>query len=139
MTRDEILAEPAGRELDNLVALRVMGYKFPTFEEMKETAEEQWKDQPSCIHFFRGFDAWLEDGEFKWKYNSKSYSTDISAAWEVVEKFDFPEIKVQLRNHEGPSLWKCILADGWATGRTAPEAICKASLIAVMEGQAHDL
>jgi len=62
------------------------------------------------------------------------YSTDISAAWEVAD---------WLRNYWGTFeliaglSWHCWseLKDAkiWGTGNTAPLAICRAALLAVME------
>ena len=63
-------------------------------------------------------------------------STDISAAWEVVEKMSEQWPQYQLTKIEdGWSVMWGFDGYGWpeATGKTAPEAICKAALMAVMD------
>jgi hypothetical protein len=115
MTREEILSMEAGRELDALVAVEVMGWhndhEVPYYDWVQESNE--------VIHISK-----------RW-----SPSSDIGAAWEVVEK---------------------MIANGWwntdigfgsgivvsfddgstthqAKADTAPLAICRAALLAVME------
>lgn len=109
MTREQILAMQPGRELDALVAEKVMG----------------------LTNFY-----WLSGERFygpEYQHNRLSdYSTDISAAWEVVDKIG--SVKVL-----GPTIqgewYSSVLGNRkvgvWA--KTAPEAICKAALIACME------
>jgi hypothetical protein len=106
MTRDEILAMQPGFSLDELVAINVMG---------KENNKTVWGQKP--------FEP----------------SRNISAAWEVQEK---------LQEHGGMVLGSYGSKSGarWfavqttvgskeinVTCHTAPEAICKAALLAVME------
>lgn len=120
----------AGRELDALVAEKVMG----------------------CIISFKGWrygrcgcddtkgpsHMWTPDHEtYEWP---APYSTDIAAAWEVVEKmgnwhgFDFAIWKKEVG--EWRAGW---FEDGWeglegradATAESAPHAICLAALKAV--------
>jgi hypothetical protein len=103
MTREDILAMPAGRELDALVAEKVMGYKYTS-----------------------DFDRLFKP------------STDISAAWEVVEKFNTYRMQ-KLRDNDhrlvDGKVHQCFLGKNGncAYGHTAPEAICKAALLAVLE------
>ncbi len=91
-----------GRELDALIAENVMGLKH------------------SCL-----------DGNHT-LCGVKSYSTDISAAWEVVEKLVVGR-EVGLDRWPGSKLWLIIVREGnllkarlWA--ETAPLAICRAAL-----------
>lgn len=127
MTRDDILSMSAGKELDELVAEKVMGWK---------RTGQCWKDD-------RGNTRTIELTSF----GSFEPSQDISAAWEVVEKlkdgyqyfytgWDYPtetyfaqfieaiatddEVGVELREINSIS-------------ETAPLAICRAALLAVME------
>lgn len=118
MTKEEILAMEVGPELDLEVALKVIGI-IP--------------------------------------YKAESYSTDILAAWQVVEKDGAWDIKKRFRPHpDDPALSGgrptyqaiCFLSDyneyedeliNKRTGRspwcwTLPEAICKAALLAKLEG-----
>jgi hypothetical protein len=105
LTRDEILAMEPGRELDALVAEKVMG--------------------------------WTKVGENAWEApNIKGYpllprySTDIATAWEVVEKIAQKWHDFNIGRHHGK--WSI----GWnykgsvVDLKTAPEAICKAALLA---------
>jgi hypothetical protein len=112
MKREDILAMPAGRELDVLVAEKVMGWEvrgryFMTPEGIR-THEET-------------------------SYTGFSPSISISAAWEVVEKFYYSDI----RKVNGVK-WAAWVGRGNgqshnATADTAPEAMCKAALLTVLE------
>lgn len=63
-------------------------------------------------------------------------STDVSAAWEVVEKmFETysKEITVEFGWKENPIYaWHCHMGLVDATAETAPLAVCRAALLAVM-------
>lgn len=86
LTREEILNETDSQKINVWVSQYVFGRKYPTVEEMKKEAERVWNEQPNCRYFHMGFEAWEEDGEFKWRYTAKDYSSDISAAWEIIKK-----------------------------------------------------
>jgi len=59
-------------------------------------------------------------------------SEDISAVWEVVEKMgDCLHLKQHGEQGEWEA-WFCGYPNSKAHGETAPEAICKAALLAVM-------
>lgn len=111
MNKEQILKMQVGRELDDLVAEKVMGYEIERFSFTYDGYSEE-----STI--------WLRAES---KYNPVPFSTDISAAWKVVETYP-----------DGVEILKC--PDGYlcfiitdeefkATGDTAQEAICKASLL----------
>jgi hypothetical protein len=84
-------------------------------------------------------------------WSDYSPSTDISAAWEVVEKLrpthvyemaDFGRNMHTDKPHYAffHSVKHGRMANDYQPrAHTLPEAICKAALLAVMEGQAHDL
>jgi hypothetical protein len=136
MKEEEIMNLVAGNELNVLVATKVMGRTFPTVEEMKEISYKQWEDQPDCIHFFMGFDAWLEDGEFKWKYNAEAYSTDISKAWQVVDKLqsmDFDFSIYSTDDYAEVSFFKMedkkVVKHAEEDGVKVSDAICKCALL----------
>ena len=140
MTREEILAMDPGYEMDVLIATKIMGIKFPAVEEMKTEAYEQWKIQAHCRHFLMGFEAWIENGEFKYRYKTKLYSTMISAAWEVVEKFPLVDLS-RIEFIEGEVTYEAKFWNDFAEGtepyelsaKTAPLAICRCALLAVLE------
>jgi hypothetical protein len=120
VNRDEILERKPGRELDALVAEKVMGLPQP------------------YLSPFNG--EWVIKHEEKWKpiERLQNYSTDISAAWEVVEKFEsyklskLPDGDVRIK-YGGQ--YQCFINanKNCGYGSTAPEAICKAALLAVLE------
>jgi len=118
MTREEVLALAPGRELDALVAEKVMGWEY-------KDAIYSWGEvlRPS---------QWIKPNG--WPVDRVScYSTDISAAWEVVEEMgDCLHLKQHGEQGEWEA-WFCGYPNSKAHGETAPETICKAALLAVME------
>lgn len=96
MTKDEILAMPAGREMDVQILANVFN-------------------------------------KLSYRILPK-YSTDIAAAWLVVEKFPFCSLDFDATN------WRCELSDGDKIfiassdlrNPSAPLAICRAAVMAVM-------
>ena len=137
MTRDEILALKPGRELDALVAEKVMGWRKKTF--------------PGGGG---GYTAWVDENKKAMKLISNftmietcyrcDYfrpSTDIAAAWEVVEKMlERGGCEIGCYGSKSGGKWfevNVITMNGEVkvTAHTAPEAICKAALLAVIN---HD-
>lgn len=126
MNREQIMAMKPGRELNYLVAEKVMGWKYHD-------------SMIPCI-----YPPGLLPYQNIYGHEVPNYSTDIGAAWEVVEKFDF--LYLYRWNNQpckfecDPGEWECKLSekgtDGFlGIGKTAPEAICKASLLAVLGGE----
>ncbi|MCI3922455.1 hypothetical protein MO973_19670 [Paenibacillus sp. TRM 82003] len=119
MTRDEVLAMEPGRELDALVARKVMGWM------------QAWSPSGKC-------EAWFEqqdDGSMRGIHDlGWNPSKSISATWEVAEKFETIDVK---RFVTDKGLWFCGITENnkWyrSFAPTAPEAICKAALLAVMD------
>ena len=107
-----------GRELDALVAEKIFGAKLirSAFHENNEVISCDFPDR----RLGQGFD------------QLPKFSTDIAAAWEVMEKFESVN-RVERRYY--PTHWWCELgADIYsfeAIGDTAPHAICLAALKAV--------
>lgn len=134
LTREIVLAEPPGKRLDSWIAEKVMGWRKKTF--------------PGGGG---GFTAWVnEDGKVMRLISNSTMSetcyrcdyfrpsTDIAAAWEVVEKMSEQWPQYQLAKIEdGWSVMWGFDGYGWpeATGKTAPEAICKAALLALEGGE----
>jgi len=111
----------AGRELDALVAEKVMKCK---------TATKEWN---GVLHPFCCCDG--SDHEQRCTYVPGMlayYSTDIAAAWEVVERFDnFSLSRAWSMNGQKVGV-ACWLAGGFVDlAATAPLAICRAALKAV--------
>lgn len=105
-----------GRDLDALVAEKVMGWKYyPASAGTMQPINPPYWINPDR----QSLDA-IED----WP---PSYSTDIDAAWEVVEKL----AGTFRLEYEKYSDWDCELGLGSAHAKTAPLAICLAALKAV--------
>ena len=121
MTRDEILAMKPGRELDARVAEKVMGWKTNWLK------TDWWEEINPNTHHHKGL---VKD--FK-------PSTDISAAWEVVEKmFERGGCEIGCYGSKSGGKWFEVIVitmngEVKVTAHTAHEAICKAALLAVME------
>jgi hypothetical protein len=110
------------RELDALVAERVMGWRFIGEFDL-EMNGDRWAKNP--------------DGHENYFSDVPHYSTNIAAAWEVMEKLlaynpfweqhDFIGIYLAPTSPKG---WTCNFGDDTtrAYGDTAPHAICLAAL-----------
>lgn len=138
MTREEILAMVPGPELDAAVAEKKFGYWWADGPEYDCDGPCEWERilvPPTMTK--KQYDNYLfpPRGKIsKTYFVNKRFSTDIAAAWEVVEK-----VKTKLKiftyfdKEDG-------FADGWmvkigcdcVTCDTTPEAICKAALLDVM-------
>lgn len=102
-----------GRKLDALVAEKVMGWALSNKESIKD----------GLIYTDRG-----------WTSAYPSYSTDIAAAWEVVEKFRWaePELSWNDETHSWIVHFQKGMYSGYAnSAETAPHAICLAALKAI--------
>ena len=103
----------AGRELDLLVARKVMGL----------TKDDHAVTCASCAGA----------GE---SYGVMPYSTSIAAAWEVVEKVIYPKMWQLVPGESGSWTVTDMMDDNWCwvvivEAETAPLAICLAALEAV--------
>jgi hypothetical protein len=136
MTRDEIMKMAAGPEMDKAV-VRLMGWKFLLTS--RNGKVEHWED---------GDGDWFGVGESRltrlW-----SPSTDIAAAWEVVEKVRTLGFEWSFDSNGGSGgvfRWRAIVwvddlsPDFKARDAEMPLAICRAALLAVTHEPepAHD-
>ena len=112
MKRDEILNMPAGQEMDALVLERVL----------RKAVLREPGGRP---HFL-----------------TTPYSSDIGSAWEVVEKLKTDGKWLSISTHliGTNNQWCCEYSDNSLQSEvnvtmadTAPLAICRASLLAIME------
>jgi len=111
----------ADRELDALVAEKVMGFEVGIYESYRGITGISYvcKDK-------------YPSGEF----DLPNYSTDIKAAWEVVEKFSDESFEL---DHFCDGVWTCKFrwvddegeSEAEAKAKTAPRAICLAALKAM--------
>ena len=118
MTRDDILNMPAGREMDALIEKLVFCH----------------------APYLDSLDIWRVAVDENMERVLPKYSTDIAAAWEVTEKFWSVKVNKYLDGKE----WRAYVvrlsndnksnSDGGSFADTAPLAICRAALLAVMDG-----
>lgn len=125
----------AGRELDLLVAHRVMGITILTKAQMEAEAKEVWKEQSNCRFFMTWFRAWPEpDGSATCIQQCRQYSTKIEEAWTLRDRLG----RLMELNDYGPYGWRCCFLatqpgqqDVEARANTGELAICLAALLAV--------
>lgn len=116
MTREEILNMPAGREMDVLIA-----EKLNLFLDIKESTQGDYFHEDKALYF-------------------RPFSTDIAAAWEVVEKMirDGHNFVASQSSEKGrrPHVIFTNAKDEedrneWQYEDSFPLAICRAALLAV--------
>jgi hypothetical protein len=115
MTRDEILNMPAGREMDYLVAEMVMKIR-PRIASTEYIGKEV---------VGRKYDAVINHEIIELPF----YSTDISAAWEVI--LEMRENGFGCDMDVGSKGWGCRFGVGGeiVTAESMPLAICRAALL----------
>ena len=134
MDRDEILNMPAGREMDALVAEKVMGWHIET----DDSGWGHWADANG--HWGAGInqddtDDYEDDEDFHILHWHPSQS--IKWAWEVVEqvtkKSKFTVIEIRGGNELYQIAFWYPLKDSWHAEGLLPLAICRAALLTVCE------
>lgn len=120
-TKVDITSLPAGRELDALVAEKVMGWKWGAEYKTVDGNPVGWWEEPGSERLHWGC---YKLGEMP--PTVPYYSTEIKDAWEVVERFKRDERQVQIGRH-GQS-WSVGLGGGWGFDESAPLAIVRAAL-----------
>jgi hypothetical protein len=142
--RDEILAMEPGRELDLLVAEKVLCVATPGDKRgvafirvgpsvFDVAALRCYEDMPTEMQEAGGW----EKGQDGWWYsrNLPRYSTSIAAAREIAEKLIAHGLRFEVRRT--PYGWWAYFGEGMvAEANTAPEAICRAALLAAMGSDA---
>ena len=121
MTKEEILAMKAGRDLNIIIAEDAMGCKF--------AQDELFGDMQRCID---------SQGNSVWG-PLEPYSEDRSIAQQIIDKLkDNYNARVEFNHHTGN--WEVefteletVLSFGTVSALDAPEAICKAALLAILE------
>ena len=131
----------AGRELDALVAEKVMGWRLVKRGRRVATGSDYQKPGME-VGGFRG-----NDDARRWiSHVCPEYSTDIAAAWEVVEKMDHPDWRIEVGNSVDGGFYAIMephrpiddcetcgeqSTKDWQAAPTAPHAICLAALAAL--------
>ena len=142
MTRDKIMAMEAGPEMDRLIAEKVMGWRRmigPGYDYDGPRNPDEIAVPP-----------WISDDEFKrFRFPPRGpikfgyfgiplYSTSISDAWEVVDALADIGISLHIETLARREVRIEIFRVKWdyddITG-PAPLAICRAALLATLEGE----
>lgn len=129
MSEDEIMKLEAGRELDALVARQIMGWS--KWNIISDTGNfPGWFTKIELGQLGKGW--YMADDNW-------SPSTDIAAAWQVVERMRKlgRETQHYYNERRGPwwSFWKPFGIEASATAETDALAICRAALLAVMDNR----
>lgn len=130
---------PAGRELDALVAEKVMGCRVQHWSGYNSPGTYRCGCGVVCA-----YPHGVKDREGQLDGDLAYYSTDIAAAWEVVEKLRERGLHLDINNRQacdgvddmGGAWWAEFASADYAVGGqafadTAPLAICRAALAAV--------
>ena len=150
MTKEEIEGLEAGREMDALIAEKVMGYRWLYWT--VAYGEERVRGLfPSEYHNPFDYEPWTSEvGNLritKMSTGIMDYSTEIAAAWQIVEKM---REQWSVENPDETFFWQIIdcCEHGWrvdvdwghhdgvipiasAAAETAPLAICRAAILAM--------
>lgn len=130
LTDSQIMDFPIGYELDSLMAIEVMGWTW-------EKVGQDPQGHPDANEF--GEWSIVGNGNAVAPRSGWSPSTNIADAWVVWEKFspegnESPILVLKqvwgMANDPHPC-WTCNLGGGWAPGDYAPDAICRAALLAL--------
>lgn len=136
MTRDEILNMPAGREMDCEIAKHVLS-KEPTL--VKEIEGYLFGEKITLRGDFTVRREWVDAGDYTIPVDSggtdrlPGYSTDIAAAWQVVENLKHKCFYFEIDKTQKYFCLFCDDLDYAVIADSAPLAICRAALLAVME------
>lgn len=116
-----------GRDLDALVAETIMGWRHTPHDDWPP----MWRIQD---HVYR--DEWVSpDGVSLGPWAVPAYSSDITAAWQVVQKFDSYHMRWNAydKEHEAHLIHYHPEQSGYGFDKESPMvAICLAALHAVM-------
>ena len=127
----EIIQLNAGREMDILVSEQVMGWQI-------ETDESKLKGLKGLLSR-DGEHRWWRTPEGAWYCDPPSYSSDMTAAWQVVEVMKNKGQVLFLSQSSGESKVAFdearTASPNYITERSTTEGICKAALIAVRTGR----
>lgn len=127
ISRDEILKMSAGREMDILIAERVMGWEMET-DQAKLKRLSQFVAHPLER-------TWWRSPQGVWHREPPRYSSDIGSAWQVVATMIQKANALFLFQNSGET--KAAFGDpdaadnGYMKGKDAAEVICKAALAAI--------
>lgn len=123
----------AGRELDALIAEKVFGWRWLVSEGSGKRGIFSEQNNPG---WFSREASGHERLAYEWDCKLPYYSFDIASAWKLVERMQAEghclEVRPYVKVSSGyrVSIWEGGELD-YATGETAPLAICRAALKAL--------
>ena len=132
MTREEVFQMEEGKEMDTLIAERVMGWHIVK----RENWSDIWEDAEGRYQHHVSSDDYGDDEDFHLIRFHPSES--ILWAWEVVEKLNTKAgiTAFNIWRYEDND-WRCQFVNRHQNetirAETAPLAICRTALLAVME------
>ncbi len=110
----------AGKQLDALIAERIMGLLVRPAHDMEFTSEREWAYEGNFV---------ITSPEGYSPSLCPSFSTDIAAAWQVIEKLtDYDPQLTQWGYEDGSVGWMCDFEGTEAHAPTVALAICLAAL-----------
>lgn len=155
MSKEEILAMQPGEELNKLVAEQVFDKKVVIVKYLSGYSTLKDEDLPSGENYEECYATVFRDGEtplyadhipdFAVRVDLlEDYSRDISAASQILEKlkkdwdcidlvWDVGAWDMRLENYDNHREF-CLGKESGTTFEELPEAICKAALLAKLEG-----
>lgn len=147
LTKEQIEAMPAGRDMDKLIALQVMGYTMYHYD--KDVAEMCYymllDAEGDAVVFRANYREGEHATEEKAWADCPAFSADIAAAWQVVDKLRADgyghghTLPSPLPAHFDPlprwaliswTFYKPDHKTGYNRAETTPLAICRAALLA---------
>jgi|SRR3990170_3002803 len=140
--REYITQLSAGRDMDELVAARVMGWSYDPASDLPGVLAGSGK----ATYLESGLFFWWTTPDGRHRYTPPEFSADIAAAWQVVEKLreSLPVIRLSSGDIMG-KLWQFHVADRYrdrsfdgdrdyfANAETPALAICRTALLACVE------
>jgi len=140
--REYITQLSAGRDMDELVAARVMGWSYDPASDLPGVLAGSGK----ATYLESGLFFWWTTPDGRHRYTPPEFSADIAAAWQVVEKLreSLPVIRLSSGDIMG-KLWQFHVADRYrdrsfdgdrdyfANAETPALAICRTALLTCLE------
>lgn len=128
MTREEIMAMPAGPELDALVAERFMGWQKGLYSRwMKGTAWAGHLYLP-CDDYYCPEPAWSPSTD--WAACGPVFEQlAILKGWYCAIEMDEGKLWWETWGHEGGGVWRIV-----CRAETATLAVCRAAVLSTLEG-----
>lgn len=136
MNRDEIMSMKPGRELDAMIAVKIMNYEISSADGHTSHNNLCIRNIMSGVGINYKKDTALNFNNINHNHPAPNYSTEIESAWEVEEKIDKLEFSVKTNYvwylSNIVSNWKPTYIDNFNLIHASAADRCKAALLAVM-------